>query len=801
MNRFSILLLFLCMAVTNTVWAGNISESQAKSIATNFVINHGMRTSGLNLVHKSARLNSASTTEAPAFYVFNNSIKNSGYVIVAGDDRAPAVLGYSDQGTFDPQYIPEAMQELLEGYTAQIESLEQGAKAFMPIKSGIAIRPLVTAVWSQNNPFNIRLPFLPSGKHAYTGCVATAMAQVMYYWKWPARPTREIPAYTSTYQVSPTETLEIDMPELPVIDFNWDAMHDTYQTTDTMSTAALAAATLSLYCAQALEMTFKPSSSGASTSSIPSHAAAYFDYDASAHMESRYKYSTQGWADLLYSELAAGRPVIYSGSKKNSGHSFICDGYDGNGMFHINWGWNGNSNGYFLLNVLNPDLQGTGSASGAYGYIFSQGALVGFQPNKGGNHIFEVTATNVTLNSYVGTRGYTSDGFKVYVSGKFNNYTSDTLDISFGWGLFQDGELIDRLYSAYNHALRPGYLHTHTNRELIFGEGITSGTYRIMPMYTEYGMNNWRPCAGAERNYIEVTINGNQCTASGYGTAGMNDYTINDITMTGHMHNGRPIDIDVNMTNNGQSSNVLLHMFVNGTYAAAGYVGMEPGETEDIHYTYLFENAGNYNLTWSWNEDGSDPIASRTITINQMPAANLSADISVLNVTNANNKIITSDKFSVVLTITNNGTTTYSEDISAKLYKNVYNTSGTNVQGKYQSITLAPGESTTVQFDMDNVIDGWKYFVKVYYYSSGTETSLNSTYAYTIVFPEIPEFVLGDVNNDNSVSILDVTVLIDYLLSPGSVTINMDAANVNNDGIISISDVTALIDMLLGVTY
>ena len=796
MRRFQNVLFFLCLAVTNCVWAGSITESQAKAVAENFLASHGALTTRLITAHKAPRMGATPTSSQAAYYVFNGERSNTGFIIVAGDDRAPAVLGYSDSGSFDANDVPLAMQAWLDGYAAQIEELDKGAQVATQLQARPAIRPLVQAVWSQNNPFNILFPYLPSGKHAYVGCVATAFAQVMHYWQWPTHPTLPIPAYTSTYAISSTDTLRIDMPELPAITFDWDSMQDTYLTTDTTSPAALAASTLSLYCAQSVLMNFKPSSSGATTSSIPIRATTYFDYDASAHMEGREGYTTQGWADLLYAELTAGRPVIYSGSKASSGHAFICDGYDGNGMFHINWGWNGLSNGYFLLNVLNPDLQGTGSASGTYGYIYSQGAIVGLQPNQGGQHIFEVTATNVLLNSFVGTRDDTTDPFKAYVSGEFHNYTSDTLDLRFGWGLFQDGVMVERLYSAYNHTLSPGYLHRHTNRELTFGADLTSGTYRIMPMYTEYSNSDgWRPCVGTDNNYIEVTIDGNNCYFKGYGTAAATDYTVNDITYTGFMHPTRPVDINVNLTNNGQSDNVLLYMFANNTFIGTGYVGLVPGETGDIPFRFVPDAEGTYTLTFSFNSDGSNPIATRTITISQMPAASLSGSIQVLNATGYT---INSDKFSVVLTVTNNGSTAYDEDISIKLYKSIYGSTGTTVQAINKPLSLAPGATTTMQFDMDNVVNGWQYFVRLYYYSSGSQLTITSSYYHTIVFPE-EEVLIGDVNGDGDVTIKDVTILIDFLLDSNT-SIVVEGADVNGDGSITIKDVTFLIDYLLSGT-
>ena len=784
MSRTRTLILLTCLAVMSSAWATSVNENQARRIAANFMASHAMPATSLKIAHKATLTGS----EKAAYYVFNAN--RGGFIIITGDDLTPAVLGYSDKGTFDPQEIPEAMQDLLEGYAAQIEAISMGANPAPMTRSGAAIRPMLDCAWSQNNPYNILLPFLSTGKHAVVGCVATAMAQVMYFWRWPACSTMPIPAYTSS-------SLGIDMPELPVVDFNWDLMQSTYLTTDTTSAEALEAAKLSLYCAQSVEMDFKTSSSGAVTPAVALALSTYFGYSAAAHTLSRGNYTTQEWNDALYNELAAGRPVIYSGSKASGAHAFVCDGYDGNGMFHINWGWNGNSNGYFLLNVLNPELQGTGSASGAYGYIYRQSALVGIQPDDGGFNEFMITATNMVLNSYNGTRSYSSDNFTATLSVHFYNYTSEVLAARFGWGLFKDNTMLSRLYSAYNTSLRPGRYINSQEKEVSFGTGLDNGTYRILPICSEYGQDNWRPCAGADKNYIEVVINGNNCTFTGIGNAGERDYTVNSITTRGTMHVNRPIDINVNLTNNGMSSNELLHMFVNGEFQASAYVSLEKDETGDIPFSFMTDAAGTYTLTFSWDDDGSNPIATRTLNISEMPVANLSASVEVLNVTDVTNKIITDNKFSAKVTITNNGTTTYNEDILVKLFKRTTGSSGSSVQGKSQTIVLAPGETTTLQFDMDNVIDGWQYFIWSYCYSGGIETKLKGSTSYTVVFPEVPEIVTGDVNDDGNVDINDVTDLIDYLLGTG--TINMQAADLDGDEIISIHDVTTLIDILLGL--
>ena len=209
----------MSLVVAIPAWAESINESQARAIASRFMASRAVPSTSIKMAHKAPRLGSTAGDKA-AYYVFNG---NDGYVIVAGDDSAPAILGYSERGSFDAQDLPEAMQDLLESYAAQIEDLARGAKSAPVYRAGSAISPLVTAEGSQNAPYNTLLPMMSNGERAVVGCVGTALAQVMYYWQWPARPTRAIPAYTS-------KTYQIVMPELSVVDFGWNVMQDTYLT-------------------------------------------------------------------------------------------------------------------------------------------------------------------------------------------------------------------------------------------------------------------------------------------------------------------------------------------------------------------------------------------------------------------------------------------------------------------------------------------------------------------------------------------------------------------------------------------
>ena len=778
----------VCAALAGgNAWARPVTEAAARGIAASFMASRAIPATSLRIAHKAPRLNAPATNSDAAYYTFN--APHGGFVIVAGDDRVPAVLGYSDKNTFDPQDMPEAMQRLLEGYAAQIDALDHGAKPAPHYVNGNAIAPLLTAQWDQDAPYNLLFPTLSNGRAAYVGCVATAMAQVLYYWKWPARTTMPIPAFTS-------EGESIYMPQLPVISFDWDKMQDTYQIDDT-GDAALAASQLSLYCAQSVDMNFTPTGSGAFSFVIPVALSTYFNYKKDAKYIQRDVYSTLDWEEILYQELSAGRPVLYSGSKNMSGHEFVCDGYDGNGMFHINWGWNGVSNGYFLLNVLDPDTQGIGSATGSYGYIEQQGMVIGIEPGTGTAGGLEVTTDRVEVNSYTATRATSTYNFSISQITRFVNRMPQPISFDYGWGVYDtSGRLLQKLNTSYVTAMGINYF-ISADQTLLFGNGRSSGVFRIKPIYTERNTNNWRPCVGADINYIKMSIQGNRCVVICEGSGGTSSYQVNDITVTGNMHPRRPVYIKLNVTNTGDSRNDLIYMFANGRFVSEAFVDMEKGMSGDVHFQYTKSSAGSVDLTFSLNRDGSDPIASETINIVAMPAAQLSGTVEVKNVVDTWRDWILGDKFSLKATVTNDGTETYNEDITVYLYKSLVGYYGTPVQSVTRTVSISPGKTINVDFDLDNVVDGWTYAVEAYYYSQGRDKLLDLTGDYTIYFTETPTLLRGDVNLDGEVNIADVNAVISVIMGTFTDPSIFWESDVDGNGEINIADVNAIINIIL----
>ena len=425
-------LLALTVIVSLTMMAGNVTPEKALQQATSFVQSRIQKGEGPRMAPGTPlHLNLASRVSG--LYVFNVS-NNGGFVIVSPDDCAQTILGYSDCGQFDPDNIPCNMRAWLQGYADEIAWAQQqtaegrlqttGNRANAPaaiIKTPIA--PLIETRWDQGTPYNNLCPEYAAGEHAITGCVATAMAQVMYYHKWPEATTMPIPSYDDRWWSSPS---------LPaaVTTFNWNDMQLTYDGTETTETAV---ATLMYYCGISVKMDYGNNAnamSGASSSDIEYALETYFNYSTTTKYVSRSYYSYGDWINLIYHELEEGRPVLYGGSSDGGGHEFVCDGYQGEDFFHINWGWSGMSDNYFKLSALNPYAQGSGGSSSNDGFHYGQDAVIGIQkPNDTGT-ILDVTETqvNLSLKSISIDKSSVSAGEPVTITLKVTNNASDDYD-------------------------------------------------------------------------------------------------------------------------------------------------------------------------------------------------------------------------------------------------------------------------------------------------------------------------------------------------------------------------------------
>ncbi len=288
--------------------------------------------------------------KANDYYVFN--MEGGGYVIVSGDDRAEEILGYGE-GTLDMNKIPANMKWWLGMYKEQIEYLIENPNVQVQKLSNSStmlkastVSPLLTSKWDQMSPYWNQCPSY-GGSTCLTGCVATAMAQVMYYWKYPAE-LPALPAYT-------TRTRRISVGALSGTTVDWNSMTNTYSSSS--STAAKnAVATLMRYCGQSCEMDYDNYNNGGSGAYSDDQLVGMklFGYNSGATYVQRNNYTDAQWTAMMLEDLQAGRPILYGGDDGSAGHAFVVDGYDGS-KYHINWGWSGEDDGYFAISSFMID--------------------------------------------------------------------------------------------------------------------------------------------------------------------------------------------------------------------------------------------------------------------------------------------------------------------------------------------------------------------------------------------------------------------------------------------------------------
>lgn len=316
------------------------------------------------------------------YYVFDRG-QDEGFVIVSGDDQTVPVLGYTDHGHFDYAQMPENMRFWLRGYENELEAIRSSAPpivgANIPIHDPVAT--LCTSKWNQGDPYNQSCPMYFNLGRSVTGCVATAMAQVLYYnrAKSVTETQAEIPAYED-WAANPSTGEKMWVEAVPANSpIDWDNMTDTYSSSATAKQKK-AVADLMWYCGASVQMGYTNSSSGANSWRVADALRNYFGYGESVqyhYFESEGLNEIQ-WDAMIYNEVSNSRPIYLSGANSSGGHAFVCDGYDGNQCYHINWGWGGSSDGYYLLSSLLPGSQGIGGSDG--GYSQQRECVIGIEP-------------------------------------------------------------------------------------------------------------------------------------------------------------------------------------------------------------------------------------------------------------------------------------------------------------------------------------------------------------------------------------------------------------------------------------
>jgi len=511
-----IITVLISVFLINTLFANPIDEQTAQKVAENFyqIKFPTNKKSGivLTLAYKcaSTQTSTKKSGSANAYYFVYNA-GHEGFIIVAGDDASLPILGYSTESSFNPDRIPQNVSKWLEGYKEQlryittnvIQADETIKNEWNKILSGQplttkrgSVAPLIQTKWGQDPYVNDYCPYDYTYKeNAVTGCPATAMAQIMKYWKYPQKGFG-----FHSYKHDKYGTLSANFSSTY---YKWDDMPNE------VTSANDAVATLMYHCGVAVEMNYNVGAEGGSGSYVIIDAynryskeqtveyalQTYFGYATTIEGLERDDYTDNEWITILKNELDEGRPVQYAGFGQG-GHTFVCDGYDNNNFFHMNWGWEGMYDGYFNLNALSPGTGGTGSGAGTYNS--GQQALIGIKPPDASQtyelEIYSDVVSDKTTISY-------GEGFTI--STNISNDGTNAFSGDFCAAAFDEsGAFVEYIEIKSDWSL--GANMHYTNGINFTTEGLLAllpGTYNIYIYYRPTG-GNW---VGIKADYWSFT--------------------------------------------------------------------------------------------------------------------------------------------------------------------------------------------------------------------------------------------------------------------------------------------------------
>lgn len=625
-------LVVLTLLLPLSLWAATVSKEVAQCKAEAFVKSRFDKSAHRSQLQQVAGLRRASSLAAGSgYYVFNVG-QQQGFVIVGGDDRMVEILGYSDRGEFNSDAIPDGLSYLLDGYARQLSWADAQAHNVQSVAVRRAaarqsISPLIMTQWNQNTPYNNLCPEVNyskdgkqySGKTA-TGCVATAMAQVMYYHQYPTAATSAVPGYSARNGYSTQAALD------PTT-FDWNSMTKTY-TTSTTGAAADAIAELMQYCGWALQMNYNLPSVGGSSAfnvNIVDALRYYFGYDATVTYAQRQHYTYQQWIDLIYTELAARRPVVLGGQSAGGGHSFVCDGYDTGDYFHINWGWSGSSDGYYRLSALNPWEQGIGGSSTLDGFSFTQDAVVGIRPYESAVgqpclslELFQFTSDGLSATQTV-SRSTSDDAFtdiSLYLSVCSYLYGTNSFDYVVQL-VSADGTQSYTLYEADGQSMTFNN-NQKVNASVATPAALANGIYYIKVLSRATGQTDWQECYDGHQMQMTAVVSDNELTITAPFVSGTKP-TIVAVKVDGNKMVGYEQEVIVSLLGGAIPFHNNLQLYVDGKNVMGKTVDIEAGQSADVRFVYTPVKAGDNVLTV---RAAGTVVGSHTETIEASDATN-----------------------------------------------------------------------------------------------------------------------------------------------------------------------------------
>lgn len=782
MKHFKSIVLLITCFFPSWMWAKQVNQEIAQQVAeTQANSGSQLRSSqGLNLVFVKTTVSNKTgsspikASSAPAtvlYYVFN--VGDKGFVIVSGDDVAKPVLGYSDEESYDPNKLsPEFTYFLDDCLAKEIEqAISQGIPQSEETKaqweaylngdvstlraSTSTVSPLIATRWNQDSPYNNLCPAVsgvPSSYngHVPTGCVATAMAQIMKYWNYPTTGSGSY-SYTSSYG-----SLSANF---GATNYDWGNMTNLYSSSSSAQENS-AVATLMYHSGVSVKMNYGPSESSAVAGDVVAALVNYFNYDSGLNYLERNYYSYTDWVNYIKTELDANRPVFYAGQETSGdGHAFICDGYDSNGLFHFNWGWAGMSDGYFELSALNPSSLGIGGGTG--GFNVDQAIIVGIRPNAGGSANPQLGLSDLYSSSASLNPSTTPFGVVITNLSNIGSVTLNSLYLSVQL-CKEDGTYIADLLPNYNlnnsigSGFAPGYYFEGniTLPTYNLPSGLAPGTYKL---YATFSQTNspYTPIRIKGINgdkYITVVVASDNTVTLTKGSSVSPDLSLVSLATVGNLYQNRTGNFTVTVANNGNGDyNSQMSIEINGTVVETGPVVIPSGTTKDLNFSGTISLSPDIYPLTLWidpNNNQSAPSvqlgSAQNVTVNATPA-DPALTLTSLSFPNAN--AVSLSEPNLTVKIKNTGGV-FDGNILVGIA--LPNAGFTINEFGAPSVTIEGGEEKTILFnDLVNLPAG-DYWAFIYSKNdnSNTYTQMLNTFQFPFTFTEPKVTWTGTADNN-----------------------------------------------------
>lgn len=787
MKKYAIFPLLLLMA--GTMKAEQRSFDEAQAIAQQFLSQQAGQPVEIHTMRRAARNGAAADAAMQPFYAFNDS-QNDAFVIVSGSTLTRPVLahGMGQMVTDIDEEMPDGLRWWLNAVserTAYLEQHPEAAETSVQLNaSTTAVAPLLDGIeWDQTGYYALMTPTI-SGEHCPTGCAATAMAQIIRYYK---APTQGQGSYSYTWKytengISKSKTLSVDFSAQT---YDYSLMPKTFRSASGLTTAQKnEVSKLGYHCGVAIQMEYAVEGSGAATSMIDRALVENFGYNSRITCLNRDCYSYEEWVALMQDELKAGRPVLYGGMSPSdySGHGFILEGYDSDGLFYVNWGWNGYFNAYFDIAILNPGGAGTGAIEMVDGFCENQQAIVNISPYEGVGDYHSPLAVGYK-NKFSSSKSATTKGSTINIQvNSIVNQSSRNAVGECGIVLMKNGTMVNKtsLTSLSIKGCSDSYAYYNDlNKSYTIPSDLTDGTYQAYLYFQPSGSSEWdiiHMSRATYQSYLEFVVSGNNVTISRpkvdrtLTTSNWSFEKTNPSTRTEYL--------TAELTNN-TSESIVGEYYLALTYPDKSAVDkaveanqcltINPGETITATFVYTFTQSGEwtsklYYKPWNSNDtiarlvDGSartfqvdmNYLAGAEFTLNEAPTITSKSE---------DGKFYRNSPVTATFNVSNTGID-YKGSFAIWLYKKNTTPSSLTPVGQYEGAVSVANDGSAhdvcidFNLNLDDLSRNVSYFARPYYYNGDDWVLLdNNLYTKINIYGKddpagIAEVMIDEPKND-----------------------------------------------------